>query len=584
MKNLKRKHPVLYEILSVSLCLFCFSLITIIAEIIIGGTSRDTTYEIYTSADRIDESHWQRTETLENVDNVNQYRIYEEPIEGYTIDATESNPALIVRNGDNNFTATITNTASFKVVQYDANGGSGTVPQDQRIDGTGNTQRNSIVKANDVETFTVSYNMNGSSSAAPADQTATKTSVYSANGWNTLADGSGISYGDLAPIAPSTQKTTLYAQFVPTSSTTSIVLATPAEREDYLFRGWYGDETCTQLIGLNGESYTPTTSKTLYAKWELNAYDVVYNANGGSGEPSTQKKIHNTDLILSSTVPTKANDVVSLTTNFSAGDHGTSTGAVNDEISSNKTTSYTFNNWISSYDSKTYSPGDTYSENAATTMTASYTNTVLYDSITLPTPIGSSGYSLNGWFLGNVKIGIAGDSYTPNLDNQTLTAHWLKQNILSISNNVTGNMGNQVKRFEYTITLSNTNTSYSDKTIIYNINNGTSKTMTLDSNGQGTFTLQSGDTINLLDILEETDYTITQENYETDGYTTDNLVSSGSISTSNVLATFTNDRKIADVPTGIQSQGILLSITIVVLGLFGILWFLINREIVSTKK
>ena len=48
---------------------------------------------------------------------------------------------------------------------------------------------------------------------------------------------------------------------------------------------------------------------TVYAKpaWELNRYDVTYDANGGMNAPSKQEKIHGKDLTLSTEKPTKEN-------------------------------------------------------------------------------------------------------------------------------------------------------------------------------------------------------------------------------------------------------------------------------------
>lgn len=57
---------------------------------------------------------------------------------------------------------------------------------------------------------------------------------------------------------------------------------------------------------LAGENYPYKFGVTLYAQWKLNTYTISYNANGGSGAPSSQTKTHGTTLKLSSTVPTKS--------------------------------------------------------------------------------------------------------------------------------------------------------------------------------------------------------------------------------------------------------------------------------------
>ena len=70
-------------------------------------------------------------------------------------------------------------------------------------------------------------------------------------------------------------------------------------------------------------------------------YLVTYNVNGGTGAPSTQIKTHGINLILSNDKPTK--------------------------------TGYTFVNWLSSAQNKTYNPGALYDYDQNTTMTAQWT-------------------------------------------------------------------------------------------------------------------------------------------------------------------------------------------------------------------
>ncbi|MBO5402299.1 MAG: InlB B-repeat-containing protein [Clostridia bacterium] len=56
----------------------------------------------------------------------------------------------------------------------------------------------------------------------------------------------------------------------------------------WTFGGWYKDKACTAKAGDPGGalSFTAGGSTCLYAKWTANTYDVVYNANGGSGSMS----------------------------------------------------------------------------------------------------------------------------------------------------------------------------------------------------------------------------------------------------------------------------------------------------------
>lgn len=47
------------------------------------------------------------------------------------------------------------------------------------------------------------------------------------------------------------------------------VLLPTAEREGYLFAGWYADEACKELVGEAGEEYVPDQNITLYAGWSV---------------------------------------------------------------------------------------------------------------------------------------------------------------------------------------------------------------------------------------------------------------------------------------------------------------------------
>lgn len=156
----------------------------------------------------------------------------------------------------------------------------------------------------DPISYTISYNANGGS-GAPGSQTKTHgtdlklsntkptRSGYTFVNWNTKSDGSGINYA-------------------------------------------------------SGATYNTNANITLYAIWKTNSsggdtttkYTVSYNANGGSGTPSNQTKIQGTNLVLSSTKPTRSG--------------------------------YTFVNWNTKGDGtgKSYAPGATYSTDANLTLYA----------------------------------------------------------------------------------------------------------------------------------------------------------------------------------------------------------------------
>lgn len=77
-------------------------------------------------------------------------------------------------------------------------------------------------------------------------------------------------------------------------------------RTGYTFQGWATSATGS-VSAYAGGSYTTNASVTFYAVWKANTYTVSYNANGGSGAPSSQTKTYGVDLTLSSTKPTRTN-------------------------------------------------------------------------------------------------------------------------------------------------------------------------------------------------------------------------------------------------------------------------------------
>jgi len=81
-------------------------------------------------------------------------------------------------------------------------------------------------------------------------------------------------------------------------------LPTPT-RSGYTFNGWYTSASGGTKI-TSTTNVTLTANQTLYAQWTpIAKYTVTYNANGGTGAPANQTKVHGTNLTLSSTVPTR---------------------------------------------------------------------------------------------------------------------------------------------------------------------------------------------------------------------------------------------------------------------------------------
>ena len=176
--------------------------------------------------------------------------------------------------------------------------------------------------------FSVSFGFNltwsgtykGTLTASGSISVAAKTSytiTYNANG------GSG---------APSSQ-TKWYG--------TNIALSSEKPtRTGYTFKGWGTSSSTSTVSYAAGATYSSNSSITLYAIWTASTYTVKFDANGGSGAPSSQTKTHDVSLTLSSTKPTRTN--------------------------------YTFKGWGTSASSTTvaYAAGGSYTKNAAITLYA----------------------------------------------------------------------------------------------------------------------------------------------------------------------------------------------------------------------
>lgn len=82
-----------------------------------------------------------------------------------------------------------------------------------------------------------------------------------------------------------------------------------ASATGYTFDGWSesNDNTADAPAGTYQLFTASGTSayKNLYACWTAQTYTISYNANGGSGAPSSQTKTHGVTLTLSSTKPTR---------------------------------------------------------------------------------------------------------------------------------------------------------------------------------------------------------------------------------------------------------------------------------------
>ena len=321
-----------------------------------------------------------------------------------------------------------------------------------------------IWKAN---TYTVSYNANGGS-GAPSSQTKTHNvtltlrsntptrSGYTFKGWSTSSSATSASYSAGGSFTTNAN-TTLYAVWQKNAATTYTVsynanggtgapssqtkthnvtltlrTSTPT-RSGYSFLGWSTSSTATSPTYYAGGSYTANASATLYAVWSYNAptvYTISFNANGGSGAPSSVTKTHGVTLYLPSTEPTRTNyDFLGWSTSSTA---TSPTYYAGGSFTQNaNTTLYA----VWEYDPATYRIN--YNANGGSGAPSSQTKTYGV-SLTLSSVIPTrSGYDFLGWSTSSTATSATydpGDSYTTNAS-VTLYAVWNETNYdFSISN------------------------------------------------------------------------------------------------------------------------------------------------------
>ena len=347
----------------------------------------------------------------------------------------------------------------------------------------------------DLNKYTISFNANGGSGAPSSvtkyygerltlPTTTPTRSGYTFSGWGTYSTDTSANY-QAGSNYTSNSGTTLYAIWtanvpepetytvsynanggsgapsaqVKTENVTLTLSSTKPTRSGYTFKGWSTSKTATSPTYYAGGSYTANASATLYAVWEQNApttYTVSYNANGGSGAPSSQTKTHNVTLTLSSTKPTRSG--------------------------------YTFLGWSTSSKatSPTYYASGSYTANASATLYAVWsknapaTYTVSFnanggsgapssvtktDGVTLYLPTTEpyrSNYEFLGWSTSSTATSptyYAGGSFSRNA-NTTLYAVWeYSPETYTVRYNANGGTGapsSQTKTYGVNLTLSST--------------------------------------------------------------------------------------------------------------------------------
>jgi uncharacterized repeat protein (TIGR02543 family) len=182
-------------------------------------------------------------------------------------------------------------------ISYNANGGSGTPATQIKTHGQPLILSNNV-PTRDGYTFLGWATSNSATSATyqaggsyTADSNVTLYAVWAAKTYTVSYNANGGSGTPTTQIKAHGQPLTLSSN-VPT-------------RDGYTFLGWAASNSATSATYQAGGSYTADSNVTLYAVWAAKTYTVSYNANGGSGTPTTQIKTHGQPLTLSSNVPTR---------------------------------------------------------------------------------------------------------------------------------------------------------------------------------------------------------------------------------------------------------------------------------------
>lgn len=335
-------------------------------------------------------------------------------------------------------------------------------------------------------TYTLTFDVNGGS-GGPSPLTGTYGSsltVASAptapagqkfNGWNTAANGSGSTYSVLGTYQI-TADATLYAQWVadtvnlfysanggsgaPTSTTatanqnTTLSGSAPT-RTGFSFSGWTTAANGTGTVyGVSSTFPVPGSDTTLYAKWTPIGYNFIYNANGGSGAPSTVAYFMGEFVVIDNSGSTVRTGYTFAGWNTSADGTGSDyVGGQNFLMSNSNMTMYA--KWTSNPYTLTYNGNAGSGVPTAETRNAGSSATL---SATVPT---RTGFTFNGW---NTQLNGSGTNYNASASftmpttNATLYAQWTANtNALAYNaNNGTGAPSGGTFSFGSTITVSST--------------------------------------------------------------------------------------------------------------------------------
>ncbi len=211
-------------------------------------------------------------------------------------------------------------------------------------------------------------------------------------------------------------------------------LNTPTERTGYDFKGWFDNATYTgSAVTVSSVLEMNQADITLYAKWDLTAYSIVYEENGGIAIPDSSYTM--ADSIALVTDITKENSVF-LGWYESATFEGVPVARINVGTVGNKTY---YARWAN--DTYTISNYELNTEEGQNIVFSEQTVTVPYaGGFSLPVPT-SVGFAFVGWYYGDERLTDEnGQSVVPYLytESVTVSAKWDREEIRFKLTNVDG--------------------------------------------------------------------------------------------------------------------------------------------------
>ena len=287
-----------------------------------------------------------------------------------------------------------------------------------------------------ANTYSVTYDANGgaappASSSAQTDATFTVSASlptragYTLVSWNTARNGGGTHYLSSATFTMPANAVTMYAQWaananniaynanggtgapansVATTDSSTTLSSTVPTRSGYTFTGWNTVANGSGTSYASGATFTmPTTHLSLFAQWTPSTYQVIYNANGGTGAPTASSGSYLSNITLSSVAPTYTGYTFlgwgtlanGAGTNYAAG------GSF--PVPAQNTTLYAV--WVADTNDVYYVMNG---GNGGPTATTASTNDPVSFTATVPT---RTGYSFTGW---NTAANGSGTSYSWN--------------------------------------------------------------------------------------------------------------------------------------------------------------------------